>query len=82
VILKAKDEEAIISAMQQISDRLPDCKTYEKIFPDALLGTMLANAYRDIILLMREATSYSQGSSFRKFARSFAMNKPMFLTIP
>lgn len=66
VKMKVKDEEAIISAMQQISDRLPDFKIYRRIYPDPSLESMLADAYRDIILLAREATSYFEVSTFRK----------------
>lgn len=65
--MKIKDEESIISAMQHITDRLPDFKVYEKIYPDPLLRSMLVDAYTDIILLAREATSYFYGSSFSKW---------------
>lgn len=50
--------------MRQISDRLPDFEVYQRIYPDPSLGSMLAVAYRDIILLAREATCYFQGSGF------------------
>jgi hypothetical protein len=62
--MKSKDEDAIVLAMQQISDRLPDFGTYQKIYPDPALGLMLIDAYRDVILLAREAVSYFQGSTF------------------
>jgi hypothetical protein len=62
VKLKAKDEESITSAICQISDRIPDFKVYERIYPDPSLGLMLAVAYKDVILLAREATSYFQTS--------------------
>ncbi|KAF1956038.1 hypothetical protein CC80DRAFT_594180 [Byssothecium circinans] len=75
VTMKSKDEEAIISAMRHISDRLPDFRTYQKIYPDPSLGDMLADAYRDVILLSREATVYFRGSSFRRSLRS--MGKPL-----
>jgi hypothetical protein len=38
--MKSKDEDAIVLAMQQISDRLPDFGTYQKIYPDPALGLM------------------------------------------
>lgn len=61
--LKVQNEEAITAAIQQISDRLPDFKVYQKIYPDPSLGLMLADAYKDVILLAREATTYFQRSS-------------------
>ncbi|KAF2688251.1 hypothetical protein K458DRAFT_401613 [Lentithecium fluviatile CBS 122367] len=75
VKMKAKDEAAIISAMGHISDRLPDFKIYEKIYPDPELGGMLADAYRDVILLAREGTLYFQGSTFRRQFRN--LGKPL-----
>jgi hypothetical protein len=62
--MKEKDEEAITAAMQQMSDRLPDFEVYGKLYPDPDLGLMLVDAYKDIILLAHEATTYFQGSSF------------------
>jgi hypothetical protein len=56
--MKSKDEDAIVLAMQQISDRLPDFVTYQKIYPDPALGLMLIDVYIDIILIAREAVSY------------------------
>ena len=50
--------------MDQISDRLPDLKVYQRIYPDPSLGSMLAVAYKDVILLAREATRYFQRSGF------------------
>ena len=61
-----QNEEAITAAMQQISDRLPDFRVYQKIYPGPSLGSMLADAYKDVILLAREATSYFQQSSISK----------------
>lgn len=61
--MKVKDEEAITSAMQQMSDRLPDFAIYQKIYPDSELGLMLIDAYKDVILFAREATSYFMGST-------------------
>jgi hypothetical protein len=62
--MKVKDEEAITTAMQQISDRLPDFGVYQKIYPEPALGTMLVDAYKDVIMLAREATSYFMGSTW------------------
>jgi hypothetical protein len=62
--MKAKDEEAITSAMQQITDRLPDLRTYHKIYPNPELGVMLIEAYKDVILLSRKATEFFRGSTF------------------
>ncbi|KAJ4301551.1 hypothetical protein N0V90_003644 [Kalmusia sp. IMI 367209] len=68
--MKSKDEAAIVSAMGHMSDRLPDFSTYQKIYPDPELGEMLSDAYRDIILLAREATAYFQSSTFKMQERS------------
>ena len=62
-MMNVKDEEAITVAMQQMSDRLPDFAVDQKIYPDQELGFMLTDAYKDVILLAREATSYFMGSS-------------------
>lgn len=61
--LKVQNEETVTAAIEQISDRLPDFKVYRKIYPDPTLGLMLADAYKDVILLAREATLYYQRSS-------------------
>jgi uncharacterized protein with PhoU and TrkA domain len=66
VKLKIKNEEAIVSAMEQISDRLPDLAVYRKIYPEPELGKMLIEAYKRIIFLAREATSYFLGSTWGK----------------
>ncbi|KAH7117901.1 hypothetical protein B0J11DRAFT_592407 [Dendryphion nanum] len=63
VTMKSKNEGAIISSMDQISDRLPDLRVYQKIYPDENLGFMLSNAYKDVICLVREATRYFQDTS-------------------
>ena len=62
--MKAKDEEAITGAMQQIADRLPDMRTYHKIYPNPELGVMLIEAYKDVIVLVRKATQFFQCSTF------------------
>ena len=64
VKLKIKNEEAIVSAMEQISDRLPDLEVYRKIYPEPKLGLMLVDAYKDIIMLARAATTYFLGSAW------------------
>ncbi|KAE9374032.1 hypothetical protein N431DRAFT_464323 [Stipitochalara longipes BDJ] len=75
VKLKAEGEKSIISSMDQISDRLPDFKVYQRIYPDPSLGLMLAVAYKDVILLAREATCYFQSSGFVRHIHS--MGKPL-----
>jgi len=70
--MKARDEDSITSAIQQVSDRLPDLKVYSKIYPDPDLGLMMVEAYKDVILLAREATAYFQGSTWGKRKRSGA----------
>jgi hypothetical protein len=66
--MKAEGEEALYSAMQRISDRLPDLQLYKRIYPDAQLGSMLAETYKDIIIFARTASAYFQSGSFCKFS--------------
>ncbi len=65
--LKAGDEESIHSAMQKVTDGLPDCKIYERIYPNPSLGTLLAEVYRGVIVFAQEATVYFQGHGFGEF---------------
>lgn len=62
--LKAEGEKSIISSMDQMADRLPDFKVYQRLYPDPSLGLMLAAAYKDVIVLAREATCYFHSSGF------------------
>ncbi|KAI4938729.1 uncharacterized protein J4E92_000010 [Alternaria infectoria] len=71
VKLKIKNEEAIVSAMEQISDRLPDLEVYRKIYPEPKLGLMLVDAYKDIIMLARAATTYFLGSTWGRQVINF-----------
>jgi hypothetical protein len=66
VKMKTQAEDAMTSAMEQISDRLPDFKMYRKIYPDPDLCLMLVKAYKDVIRFARAATSYFQGSTFSR----------------
>ncbi|KAH7398261.1 hypothetical protein BKA66DRAFT_605371 [Pyrenochaeta sp. MPI-SDFR-AT-0127] len=75
VKIKAKDEDAITGAMQQMSDRLPAFETYRKIYPDPALGSMLVDAYKDVILFAREATLYFMGSTLGRQLTS--LGKPL-----
>ncbi|KAF2645289.1 hypothetical protein P280DRAFT_116495 [Massarina eburnea CBS 473.64] len=75
VTMKAKDQDAIVSAMEHISDRLPDFGIYQRIYPNVELGGMLADAYRDVIIFMREATSFFERSSVLRSIQS--MGKPL-----
>lgn len=61
--------------MQQISDQLPDFRVYERIYPDPELGPMLVDAYRNVVLLAREATSCFTGSSLKRQMHAFG--KPL-----
>ncbi|KAF2198747.1 hypothetical protein GQ43DRAFT_421781 [Delitschia confertaspora ATCC 74209] len=63
VKMKIQDEETIVSALQQMSDRMPDFQVYQKIYIDKDLLSMLSDAYKDVILLAREAISFFQRSS-------------------
>jgi AAA+ ATPase superfamily predicted ATPase len=60
VKVKAEAEESIRTCMLYISDRMPDFKVYERIYPDPELGRMLAEAYRGVILFAKEVTVYFQ----------------------
>ncbi|RYP47915.1 hypothetical protein DL768_006111 [Monosporascus sp. mg162] len=71
VKVKAEAEESIHACMLHISDRMPDFKVYERIYPDRDLGLMLAEAYRGIILFAREVTVYFQGHGFVRYMRHF-----------
>lgn len=62
--MKAKNDEAITAAMAQMSDRLPDLQIYRKIYPDPILADMLLNAYKDVIMLAREAISFYLSSTW------------------
>lgn len=46
---------------------MPDFKIYQRIYPDPLLGGMLAEAYRGIILFAMKATTYSQAGGFGSY---------------
>jgi hypothetical protein len=64
--MKAEAEESIHISMRQISDYLPDCSVYQRIYRDPALHSMLAEAYKDVILFAREVTVYFQGPGFGK----------------
>jgi hypothetical protein len=53
VKMKAEAEESIHISMRQISDYLPDCSVYQRIYQDPTLHSMLAEAYKDVILFAR-----------------------------
>ncbi|RWA11930.1 hypothetical protein EKO27_g3175 [Xylaria grammica] len=57
---KAEAEASIQACILHISDRIPDYKVYERIYPDRDLGLMLSEAYRGVILFAREVTIYFQ----------------------
>ncbi|KNG46999.1 paxneb protein superfamily [Stemphylium lycopersici] len=69
VQMKAKNDEAITAAMAQMSDRLPDLQIYRKIYPDPILADMLLNAYKDVIMLAREAISFYLSSTWALLAQ-------------
>ena len=60
--IKAETEESIRRCIVQITDRLPDLKVYERIYPEPALAVMLAKTYGDVLIFAREATSYFLGS--------------------
>lgn len=57
VKMKGEAENTIQDCMRQISDRLPDFAVYQCIYPDPVLGSKLAEAYRDVIIFARQVTS-------------------------
>ncbi|KAK3347000.1 hypothetical protein B0T25DRAFT_572089 [Lasiosphaeria hispida] len=61
VKIKADNDEAILSAMQTLADRLPDAKIYGQIYADHILAMKLAEAYRDVLIFAKTATAYFQG---------------------
>ncbi|KAI3337621.1 hypothetical protein HD806DRAFT_518422 [Xylariaceae sp. AK1471] len=72
VKVKAEAEESIHACMLHISDRMPDFRVYERIYPDRDLGMMLAEAYRGVILFAREVTVYFQAHGFVRYMRHFS----------
>ncbi|KAI0515065.1 hypothetical protein F5B22DRAFT_646943 [Xylaria bambusicola] len=68
---KAEAEASIQSSILHISDRMPDFKVYERIYPDPKLGLMLSEAYRGIVLFARKVTIYFQPHGFVRYMRQF-----------
>ncbi|KAI0418846.1 hypothetical protein F5X98DRAFT_362816 [Xylaria grammica] len=68
---KAEAEASIQACILHISDRIPDYKVYERIYPDRDLGLMLSEAYRGVILFAREVTIYFQAPGAVRFMRQF-----------
>ncbi|KAI1753929.1 hypothetical protein F4782DRAFT_528859 [Xylaria castorea] len=69
--VKAEAEESIHTCILHISDRMPDFRVYQRIYPDRDLGLMLSEAYRGIILFAREVTVYFQAHGFVRYMRHF-----------
>jgi hypothetical protein len=53
--------------MQTIADRLPDAKVYEQVYADGILGIMLVEAYRNVLVFAKGATEYFQGRALREW---------------
>ncbi|KAI0110863.1 hypothetical protein GGR51DRAFT_510246 [Nemania sp. FL0031] len=68
---KAEAEASIHACILHISDRIPDYKVYERIYPDRDLGLMLSETYRVIILFAREVTIYFQAHGVVRYMRQF-----------
>ncbi|KAK5636276.1 hypothetical protein RRF57_011988 [Xylaria bambusicola] len=68
---KAEAEASIRASILHISDRMPDFKVYERIYPDPILGLMLSEAYRGIVLFARKVTIYFQAHGFVRYMRQF-----------
>ncbi|KAI0861835.1 hypothetical protein F4860DRAFT_503138 [Xylaria cubensis] len=67
--VKADAEASIHTSILHISDRMPDFKVYQRIYPDRALGLMLSEAYRGIILFAREVTVHFQSPRFVRYTR-------------
>jgi hypothetical protein len=68
VKLKAGSDESILSAMETITDRLPDVEIYGRVYADAKLASLLADAYTGVICFAREAIVYFRGRGICEFA--------------
>ncbi|KAI1346301.1 hypothetical protein F5Y01DRAFT_298144 [Xylaria sp. FL0043] len=68
---KAEAEASIQACILHISDRMPDYRIYERIYPDRDLGSMLSEAYRSVILFAREVTIYFQAHGAVRYMRQF-----------
>ncbi|KAK1749637.1 hypothetical protein QBC47DRAFT_395554 [Echria macrotheca] len=68
--VKAANDEAIITAMHTITDRLPDAQIYGQVYADMTLAMMLAEAYKQTILFAKGATRYFQGRGITRAVRS------------
>lgn len=66
VKVKAANDEAIVGAMETIGDRLPEVAIYGKVYADAELGNMLAEAYKEVIVFAVQATQYFQQRGYCK----------------
>ena len=64
--MKAEAERSIHTSMHEILDRLPDLDVYQRIYPDPVLGRMLAKAYGDVILFAQHVVVYCQSHGFGK----------------
>jgi len=47
--------------METITDRLPDVEIYGRVYADAKLASLLADAYTGVICFAREAIQYFRG---------------------
>ncbi|KAK1828954.1 hypothetical protein QBC39DRAFT_415460 [Podospora conica] len=72
VKIKADNDEAIVSVMENINDRLPDVDIYNQVYVDSVLGTMIATAFRDVLLFSQQATLYFQGRGMSRAIKSIS----------
>ncbi|KAK4447330.1 hypothetical protein QBC34DRAFT_409876 [Podospora aff. communis PSN243] len=70
VKIKADNDEAILTSMQTIADRLPDAKIYEQVYADGILAMMIVEAYRNVLVFAKGATEYFQGRALRRTLKS------------
>lgn len=61
VKIKADNDEAIVTLMESVNDRLPDVDIYNQVYVDSVLGGMIATTFRDVLHFSQQATLYFQG---------------------
>ncbi|KAI9668021.1 MAG: hypothetical protein M1821_000841 [Bathelium mastoideum] len=61
---KAKAEDHLHRCLKNITEALPNLEIYKKVFPDRVLGRLLSEVYKNVILFGREATTYLLGHGF------------------
>lgn len=66
VKVKVTTDEAVIAAMETITDRLPDVAIYGQVYADTKLAVMMAKAYKEVVGFAVQATTYFQKHGFTR----------------